>query len=929
VVNSLPNWGNLQWPASGTICASGSFDIYGQVYENWVTNASYTSPGAGIVAQFGYSTSNSNPNTWSTWSTATYNVGVGNNDEFKGTFSGLSAGTYYYAFRYALNNGTCYVYGGYNVSGGGFWNGTTNVSGVLTVNAIPSISGTANVCMGSSTALTGSGTAASSNAWSSTNTGVGTINTTTTTGTLSSVAAGTTNVTYTDNNGCVSAATTVTVNALPTVTATASAASICSGSNLTLTGGGASTYAWDNGVTNALAFAASTSTNYTVTGTDANGCANTASTSVTVNALPTANAGADITGASTCGKNTTPVSASALAVGTTGLWSVVNGTGNTLFSLSGTAANCDFTGTYGQTYTLGWTVTNTAATSCTATDNMVVTFNQPTTSSLSNIGTGDLLWNGLTDTDWSTATNWYAVSSAGLFERQTGSIEPTAANQVFTLSSANGGICIGSNMPALGSGETALDVFITPGMTLNMGSGSLNLSGNLVNNGTINASQGTVNFVGAVNSTISGSGVTTLNNVTVNKPSGYTVTLSKDVVVSGILNMLQGNVTTAASPNGLLTLGTSSTVPGTLTWTSGNIVGPFRRYFASSATTGNAGLFPVGTAAYQRYAKVDFTASPGTNQTLTAWYKTNALSMYNGLPLSIAGATVQNYSADGYWQIDPTGGSYSASIASATYDITLYANALTGMTTPSICRIIKSPGSNTSGSNHVVWQATGGTHTAIATGTSASAFAITNTGVTGFSWFNVGSPNGQALPVELMNFSGNCADGQVNLEWQTASEHNSLYFEVEKSRDGENWQVLSTVPSAGNSTELLTYQAVDAHAGEGNNYYRLNQVDIDGASKLYDLINVSCSAGNKGYFSTYPNPTSGAFQVVLNDKDMLGAATLSIRDTKGASLLQRAIEVKPGINLFSVNDLHLAPGVYYIQVINGDQTTEVIKEVIR
>ena len=503
------------------------------------------------------------------------------------------------------------------------------------------------------------------------------------------------------------------------------------------------------------------------------------------------------------------------------------------------------------------------------------------------------------------------------------------------LTTSQAGICVGTNLPTIAAGtEDVLDLYVGSGMTLNMGSGSLNLSGNLVNNGTINASQGTVNFVGAVNSTISGSGATTLYNVTVNKDPGYTVTLSKDVAVSGILNMLQGNVTTAASPDGLLTLGTSSTVPGTLTWISGNIVGPFRRYFADSPTSGNAGLFPVGTAAYQRYAKVDFTTSPGTNQTLTAWYKTgapssNGATLYNGLPLSIAGATVQNYSADGYWQIDPTGGDYSASIASAPYDITLYANALAGMTTPSICRIIKSPGSNTPGSNHVVWQATGGTHTAIATGTPAGAFAITNTGVTGFSWFNVGSPNGQALPVELMNFSGNCADGQVNLEWQTASEHNSLYFEVEKSRDGENWQVLSTVPSAGNSTELLTYQAVDAHAGEGNNYYRLNQVDIDGASKLYDLINVSCSAGSKGYFSTYPNPTSGAFQVVLNDKDMLGAATLSIRDTKGASLLQRAIEVKPGINLFSINDLNLAPGVYYIQVINGDQTTEVIKEVIR
>ena len=44
----------------------------------------------------------------------------------------MSTGTYYYNFRY--KNGPCdYVYGGYNVSGGGFWNGTTNVNGVLTV----------------------------------------------------------------------------------------------------------------------------------------------------------------------------------------------------------------------------------------------------------------------------------------------------------------------------------------------------------------------------------------------------------------------------------------------------------------------------------------------------------------------------------------------------------------------------------------------------------------------------------------------------------------------------------------------------------------------------------------------------------------------------------------------------------------------------
>ena len=191
------------------------------------------------------------------------------------------------------------------------------------------------------------------------------------------------------------------------------------------------------------------------------------------------------------------------------------------------------------------------------------------------------------------------------------------------------------------------------------------------------------------------------------------------------------------------------------------------------------------------------------------------------------------------------------------------------------------------------------------------------------------SVSSQALPVELLSFNGDCNEGQVNLSWQTATEHNSDYFEVEKSRDGMNWQVLTTVNAAGNSTQLLNYEATDANAMEGNNYYRLTQVDIDGTTKTYDVINVSCSGAAKGYFSAYPNPSTGSFQVILNDKNLVGSGNLSVKDTKGAAILNRTIEVKPGINMFSVTDLNLAPGVYYIQIVNGERATEVLKEVIR
>ena len=128
-VRPLFTYANLQFPSTGSICPSGSLTAYGQAYAAGVTEAA--GAGAGVVAQIGYSTTNTNPSGWTNWSAnLPFNAQVGNNDEFVGTLSGLAAGTYYYTFRYALN-GCQWQYGGFS---GGFWNGTTNVNGVLTVN---------------------------------------------------------------------------------------------------------------------------------------------------------------------------------------------------------------------------------------------------------------------------------------------------------------------------------------------------------------------------------------------------------------------------------------------------------------------------------------------------------------------------------------------------------------------------------------------------------------------------------------------------------------------------------------------------------------------------------------------------------------------------------------------------------------------------
>ncbi|MBU1368701.1 MAG: DUF5018 domain-containing protein, partial [Bacteroidetes bacterium] len=122
-------WVNLQWPENGNITTADAFNVYAQVYAAGVTDQA--GQGAGISAWIGYSTEDTDPSTWTNWVVAGYNSDQGNNDEYTADLGAAisTAGTYYYASRFQPNGGD-FVYGGFS---GGFWDGTNNVSGVLTV----------------------------------------------------------------------------------------------------------------------------------------------------------------------------------------------------------------------------------------------------------------------------------------------------------------------------------------------------------------------------------------------------------------------------------------------------------------------------------------------------------------------------------------------------------------------------------------------------------------------------------------------------------------------------------------------------------------------------------------------------------------------------------------------------------------------------
>ncbi|MBK7667481.1 MAG: T9SS type A sorting domain-containing protein [Sphingobacteriaceae bacterium] len=95
-------------------------------------------------------------------------------------------------------------------------------------------------------------------------------------------------ITITAANACgvsIPQTLSVTVNALPTVVSSISNSMICSGQSATLIASGATSYSWSTGASTQIIIVSPTlSTNYTVTGTDANTCQNTSTLSLTVSA---------------------------------------------------------------------------------------------------------------------------------------------------------------------------------------------------------------------------------------------------------------------------------------------------------------------------------------------------------------------------------------------------------------------------------------------------------------------------------------------------------------------------------------------------------------------------------------------------------------------------------------------------------------------
>ncbi len=182
------------------------------------------------------------------------------------------------------------------------------------------------------------------------------------------------------------------------------------------------------------------------------------------------------------------------------------------------------------------------------------------------------------------------------------------------------------------------------------------------------------------------------------------------------------------------------------------------------------------------------------------------------------------------------------------------------------------------------------------------------------------------LPVTLTSFSTTC-DSKVRVRWTTASEQNSDYFVVEKSRDGKEWVFVGEQNAAGYSSKEIHYNQIDLNSWGGVSYYRLRQVDFDGEQTVYGPISVSCAGGENG-MNVYPNPNNGAFTIEISSNEVHSDAQLYFTDMTGKVIATQNLNIVAGTTQVLMNDLDLSNGAYLVSLRGVDLQLKPIKVMV-
>lgn len=162
-------------------------------------------------------------------------------------------------------------------------------------------------------------------------------------------------------------------------------------------------------------------------------------------------------------------------------------------------------------------------------------------------------------------------------------------------------------------------------------------------------------------------------------------------------------------------------------------------------------------------------------------------------------------------------------------------------------------------------------------------------------------------PVTISSFNTIATNQNSTLiQWKTAQEINTAYFEIEKSIDANMWQTIGKVNARGNSTTTVDYSFNDDNTssilfGATTNYYRIKIVDFNGTERYSStsVISSNSKANNVINRSAMPIRAGSLSKYEIN-VDAAQDVAITICDMNGKVLHQSVQKLNSGSNLIQL-----------------------------
>lgn len=438
--------------------------------------------------------------------------------------------------------------------------------------------------------------------------------------------------------------------------------------------------------------------------------------------------------------------------------------------------------------------------------------------------------------------------------------------------------------------------------------GDLYLKGNWTNDGIFITNTGKVTYWGNAAQSINGMSGTVFYDTEINKAANG-VTLNSNTEVSNELHLINGSFDLNSK---LLTVSNSSTAA--IDYANGYII---------SEDVDNSSLVQWNIDSTMGAHVIPFGTTGGVLIPLTVELTSGKLgnliaSTYSTAPdnlplptfptnvtdiINTSGTENSANMVDRFWQIDNSGESGIITTTLTYADAEAPLNGEIGLISQ------RYDGSTSLWDPAVPLQSS-----------DASANTVTASGVTSFGPYSISSSSHQ-LPVEMLLFKADADidNHQVNLNWATASEENSDFFTIERSKDNHSFESIGTTDAAGNSSISRFYSSTDKNPYPGTSYYRLKQTDFNGKFSYSETKSVHFDKYQHATLSIFPSPAiSSAYFYVDNIDEWSAVIKADIYDARGKIIASKELtkDEKSAEALFKVDRNGLAPGIYFIKAAN-------------